>query len=140
MSELANSLDLWGPRLGNGGALCGLYEALLACRAVGFRVRKRWHLGPPWASQGFCGSAHGVLERERHFSAGIEEVALGLICRPGGAVSSKNFFGVPGQRPTGAAGLGSVGLEVGKTWISQPACLEAMALLGGLSLHLEEGP
>lgn len=46
MSELAESLDLWGLRLGRGGALCGLCEALAARRAVGFRVMERWHLGP----------------------------------------------------------------------------------------------
>lgn len=48
MSELAESLDLWGLRLGRGGALCGPHrgEALAARRALGFRVMERWHLGP----------------------------------------------------------------------------------------------
>lgn len=44
--------------------------------------------------------------RERDVSAGIGEWALGLVCGPGGAVSSKGFSGEPGQRPTGVTGWG----------------------------------
>lgn len=109
-------------QLAEGGALCGFCWALAAHGAVGFRVRKRWHLGPcvHWS---FC----GVLVRVGQFIwDGVG--ALGLTCRPGGSLI-QYISRVPGQRLRGATGGGCS--KEGRTWAPQPTCLEGAVLLGG---------
>lgn len=97
-------------------------------RAVGFRVRERWHLGPCVPPRFLWKCLWDFREKGGHFYWDRGEgLVVYLWTGLGGVVSCKIFCGEPGQRPAGATRCGGVSSEEERTWLSQPACPEGAA-------------